>query len=376
MAIVRKRGEILHIQWYDPLLKKVMSLSTGLPANETNMHKAEKYAKQFQNKITHDYARKKEIGIHRITIKEAFDHFKQINQNKHPSTIIDYKRFYKKFTETFIENLSCTAINKLNVENWLMEIKKLDLSKNSIHGFGKQLNHFLNFLFEYNYTTMFKINSEVKTKPEIKEKIIFSDEDLTIIQKEMGEKNTNFKTAINLLMYTGLRSSDILNIQKSNIDLKNRTLRYYSPKRKKHREVAFHKKLIPILKVRIGEITDERLLDYSKVEHLGRAVTRYFRDIGIGGRGYTARTFRKTFISLCRSRYDIDASIVMELVGHEPQNTTDRYYNKVSLEKMRIELEKFRIPSVRTKRNNNDQITMAKPMARKLKLIKNNVLAG
>ena len=376
MAIVRKRGETLHIQWYDPLLKKIMSLSTGLPATETNMHKAEKYAKQFQKKISRDYTRKKEIGIHRITIKEAFNHFQQINQNKHPKTKADYKRFYKKFTETFIENLSCSAINKLNIESWLIEIKKLNLSQNSIHCYGKQLNHFLNFLFEYNYTTMFKINSEVKTRPEMKEKIIFNDEDLTVIQKELKQKNSNFRTALNLLMYTGLRSSDILSIQKSDIDLKNQILKYYSPKRKKHREVAFHKKLIPILKSRMAETTDEKLLEYCKVEHLGRAVTKYFKDIGIDGRAYTARTFRKTFISLSRSRFDIDASIVMELVGHEPLNTTDRFYNKISIEKMKLELEKFRVPVVQTKRKNNDQITMAKPMARKLKLLRNNVLTN
>jgi integrase len=115
------------------------------------------------------------------------------------------------------------------------------------------------------------------------------------------KKNSNFKTAINLLMYTVLRSSDILTIQKSDIDIKNRILRYYSPKRKRFREVAFHDKLLPILKSRMAEVTNSKLLNYNNIENLGRAVHRYFVDIGICGRGYTARTFRKTFISLCRS---------------------------------------------------------------------------
>ncbi|MFO7523957.1 MAG: site-specific integrase [Ignavibacteriaceae bacterium] len=349
MATVRKRGKVIHIQWFDPVEKKNFSMSTGLTAKDSNFRKAEKYAKQLQNKLSRDYQKQKEIGILRVTLKEAFEHFERINQSKHPKTLADYIRFYNKFVETFDENLPCTAINKLNVENWLMEIKNLDLAPNTIHGYGKQLNHFLNFLFEYSYTPMFKINKEVKTKPELKEKIILDDIALTKIVKGLHKKNSNFVSAINLLMYTGLRSSDILEIRASDIDLKNRVLKYYSPKRKKFREVAFHKKLVPILKKRIIEAKGERLLEYNNVENLGRAIKRYFEDIKINHKIYTARTFRKTFISLCRSRYDIDASIVMELVGHEHQNTTDRYYNKVSIEKMKLELEKFKIPLVKKK---------------------------
>ena len=73
---------------------------------------------------------------------------------------------------------------------------------------------------------------------------------------------------------------------------------------------------------------------------------RYLKDIKIYKRDYTARTFRKTFISLCRSRYNMDASIVRELVGHEHQNTTDRYYNQISIERMKEELKKFMIPKI------------------------------
>ena len=350
MAIVRKRGGTWHIQWFDPFEKKIKTMATGLVTNETNRKKAEQYAKQLQNKLTHDYKKQKEIGIQRVTIKEAFEHFKKINQNKNVKTIADYDRFYKKFTLTFDQDLAATSINKLNVENWLMEIKKIKLSQNTIHGYGKQLNHFLNFLFEYNYTQMFKINREVKTRAEVKEKIIFSDEDLTKIVRGLKDKNINFITALNLLMYTGLRSSDVLSIQKENIDLKNRILKYYSPKRKKFREVAFHKKLVPILKMRSKAANEGKFLEYENVENLGRAITNYMKVLNIGDKHYTARTFRKTFISLCRSRYDIDASIVMELVGHEPVNTTDRYYNSISIEKMRMELDKFKIPIVSTRK--------------------------
>jgi integrase len=350
MATVRKRGKSWHIQWYEPFEKKTKSLATGLVANETNRKKAEQYAKQLQSKLTHDYRKQKELGIQRVTIKEAFEHFKKINQNKNIKTIADYDRFYKKFTAVFDENLPCTNINKLNIENWLMEIKKLNFAQNTIHGYGKQLTHFLNFLFEYSYTQMFKINREVKTRAEIKEKVIFSDADFSKIMKNLKKKNLNFVTAINLLAYTGLRPSDLMTIKAENIDLLNRTMRYYSPKRKKFREIAFHEKLVPVLRKRIKEVRKGLILNYNNTENFGRAIRRYMEVLYFKGKQYSARTFRKTFISLCRSKYNMDASVVMELVGHEHLNTTDRYYNKISFDVMNQELKKYVIPVVKEKK--------------------------
>ena len=55
------------------------------------------------------------------------------------------------------------------------------MQKNSIFDIWNQGNHFLNFLFEYNYIQMFKINKDIKPESEIKEKIVFSDEDIVKI---------------------------------------------------------------------------------------------------------------------------------------------------------------------------------------------------
>ena len=152
------------------------------------------------------------------------------------------------------------------------------------------------------------------------------------------------------MAYTGLRPSDILTITGKDIDFPNRVLKYYSPKRKKFREIAFHEKLVPILRKRIKEIGKGKLLDYNEIGNLGKALRRYLKDIQLNGRNYSVRTFRKTFITLCRSRYDMDALIVMELVGHEHRNTTDRYYNQISINKMREELKKFRLPTIKKKK--------------------------
>ena len=142
MASVRKRGDLWHIQWYDPIEKKITSKSTGLNATEVNRKKAEFYAKKLQEELTERNKELKKIGVKRITINDAFQHFLRNNQNKNVKTIKDYNRFYKKFTEHFDPDDSCTSVTKLKVEAWLNEIKKLPFQPNTIHGYGKQCTHF------------------------------------------------------------------------------------------------------------------------------------------------------------------------------------------------------------------------------------------
>ena len=343
MPSIYKKGNKLYISWYDSIIGKRINRSTKLEDNEANRKKVEAYVQKLESKLKNDSDNFKRLGIKKISIKEAFEHFLRNNSDKHPKTIKDYHRFYNKFTEHFNENDAASSIDKLNVEAWLLEIKKLPLQKNSIFGYFKQCRHFLNFLFEYNYTQMFLINRDVKPKSEIKEKITFNQNQLQLIFDNLGQKNTNFKTLIYFAYYTGLRSSDLLGIKLEDIDIINRELKYYSPKRKKYRVIGFHKDLVPIITNRLHEIKEGKILNYQNVENLGRAVKVYFAEIGLPNTGYTSRTFRKTFITICRN-CDMDASIVAELVGHEHRSTADRFYNNITTNRMIKELEKFESP--------------------------------
>lgn len=350
MAIIILRGSILHLQWYDPVEKKVKTKSTGLTPTPANVKKVRLYANKLQHELTSKNKKLKEIGIQRISIQDAFNHLLRNNQEKHPKTIIDYHRFFNKFKESFDPEKPCSEINKMNVEAWLNKVKKLPMAKNSIHNYGKQLVHFLNFLFEYNYTSMFRINKDVRTKAELKEKITFTDQDITDIFSNLQKKNSNFQTVIHILFYTGLRPTDIFTIRVENINLNERILRYYSPKRDRYREIPFHKDLVKIIKKRVTEIKEGPLVRYARTEGLGYQILKYFEKIGLGGKKYSARTFRKTFITLCRSRFNIDASIVRQLVGHQHLNTTDRYYNEIGIKTMRDALDKFKRPVVKKKK--------------------------
>lgn len=174
---------------------------------------------------------------------------------------------------------------------------------------------------------MFKINRDVKPKPEIAQKIIFRHEDLLKIFDNLEQENENFKILVNILYYTGLRASNILNIDVSSIDLQRHELVYYSPKRKANRLIAFHEALVPVFAKVLKERQAGKLVNYKTVESLQRAISRYQQKIGLGTKSYTSRTFRKTFITIAR-KAGMDESVVKELVGHSHQSTTDKFYNR------------------------------------------------
>ena len=354
MASIYSKRDIIYVSWYDSITGKRFNKSTRLKATKENFRVAKSIANELQAGLQNEHDVYKELGIQKKTIAAAFEHFLKNNSDKHPKTIKDYHRFYKFFKTYFDENEVCTVITKLEMESWIIDIKKLPMQKNSIFDIWKQGNHFLNFLFEYSYIPMFRINKDIKPRSEIKEKIVFSDDDIIKIFDGLTTKNNNFKTLIYLAFYTGLRSSDMLSIKVSDIDLARRELKYYSPKRKVYRQVAFHEDLLPVLSARMNEINVGNLLDYNTVETLARACNSYFVKLKIIDKGYSARTFRKTFITIAR-RCRMDGSIVAELVGHAHSSTADRFYNRIDTELMIEELRKFRRPEI-----DNDKISEAR----------------
>lgn len=345
MASIYPKKGIIYISWYDSIRQRRRNLSLNLKNTPQNMKKALRIKKAMEEKLKKAKDNVRGLSIKRKTIQDAFEHFLQNNSSKHPKTIKDYYRFFDKFKGEFDENKPCMIITKLTVEQWLNELKKLPVKKNTIFGYFKQLNHFLNFLFEYNYIPMFKINRDVKPKVEIVEKIIIKPVDMAIIFAALSiiKKTENFKNLLHLLYYTGLRASDLLSLEIQNVDIESCSMKYYSPKKKVYRTISFHEDLIPVFNS-IKEVQQTgKVLDYKNVESLQQAISDYFQDIQLKGNKYTSRSFRKTFITVARKK-GLDETVVKELVGHEHASTADRYYNKIDEDIMRLELKKY--PSI------------------------------
>lgn len=343
MASVYTKNNKIYISWYDPFTGKNKNKSTKLSNTKQNRKKAQVIATELQKKINESYEKFKQIGIIKNTIGSAIDHFLKVNSDKHFKTIQGYKNFFSKFVTKFPEYEPCLLINKLTCEEWLLSFRKSRYQPNTLHGITKILKKFLNFLFEYNYVPVFKLNRDVTYKPEVKDIIVFQENDLKNMIDSLKDKNDNFKTAFYLLLYTGLRPSDIYNIKVDDIDLNKGTIKYFSEKTKEYFEVPFHPELKPILDERIKQIQEGKILEYETINNLGKAFRRFLAKLKLQHKGYTLRTFRKTFITLAHQS-GMDLATVSKLAGHKKITTTELYYNRLSISKQSSELKKFKLP--------------------------------
>ncbi|HSP86812.1 MAG TPA: tyrosine-type recombinase/integrase [Ignavibacteriaceae bacterium] len=141
-------------------------------------------------------------------------------------------------------------------------------------------------------------------------------------------------------MYSGFRPSDIKNLTKNQIDLKKMEMRFYSFKTGSWYVRPIHPKLKPILKIRLSEIDAEaKLFNYTEEKNMGKALSRYLEDIGLVGKNYNLRTFRKDFISRSQEA-GVPINAAASLVGHKSIKTTMTYYTKLSSNFLKNELKK------------------------------------
>lgn len=281
----RPNSKYIWIKWYDPETKKPVRRSTAdliRPNGQISpCLKGIKKDEKLAEKICDEIESAKKLNLTKSyfvplsdseagykSIDEAYKHFLKNNNKKSAATKYEFKNFFKVFSKYFPGNSPCNVIDKLSVENFLLSLSEevykkkvkdketnkvteiyLPYSKNSIYILQKNMNKFLDFLFEYEYLDKyFKINKDIKHKPEVKRKIIFSDNHINDILDQVDKENSNRKTAIYLLCYSGLRSSEILSIQIEDIDFNNQVFEYYSSKAKKYIKVPIHPFLIDIFK--------------------------------------------------------------------------------------------------------------------------------
>jgi integrase len=331
-----------YISYIDPDTGRTKNQSTKLLAVQSTKETAEKICEAFEEELEERKSILIKLNIQKTTIALAFDHFLKMNADKVEKTKYAYNFFYKWFTKSFNQHDPCTVINKISAEDWMIKMRGYYDEPNTLYGLYKVLNKFLNFLFEYSHIPVFKLNKNVKPKPIEKPIKVFDPLDLEKMIKNLSrkKKNSNFTTMFYLLLYTGLRPSDLVDIKVEDVDIESMTLDYYSSKVKIHHCIPLHEKLKPIITKRINEIKSGKLINYATTVDMGKAFRRYLTSIKLTGKGYNLRTFRKNFATRAFEN-GINLLSASRLLGHRTMQTTQKYYTHVEKLKLAEELKKL-----------------------------------
>jgi len=294
--------------------------------------------------------------IKHTTLKEEVENFykdyKKTNEN-YENRIKEFESTFKYLFLKFPENTR--ILNILNYEDWdnfrdfLIELPNTAIRRFGTKKHGKDINkiienilnekeekneevvllnnrtinkHFSIFSMFLNYLVRTKKikNNVIQSMPELKEiqnpYLNFEDEDVIKLFEKTKEKE--IKNFYKVAMYTGLRLSAIININKDDIDLKNNILSVPKDKTTNGiRKISIHKKIRNILKDFKNSNKEFLFYDTNNKDKIQKKINKKIFEILQVRK--TIHGFRKSFtIKLFQVTKDIN--LRKYVVGHSQKN--------------------------------------------------------
>lgn len=283
---------------------------------------------------------------------------------EYESVLIMFFKFIKEYLSIAIE------IKDFNVFI-LLQVKEADIIAFLVHTNFKHDNSpytrqkklsairsFYKWLLS-TYPSMLKENP-AKEIPNI-EKVVRIPKYLTLeqskkIQEVFTLKNSKFplrnNLIISLFLTTGLRASELININLEDINFSNNTIRINKGKGNKEREIVFSNKykerLLDYIALRnkknkVVKLSEPLFISYQNkrigIDGIEDICKKAYELMGLEKCGYTTHTLRHTAASLMYIYVKQDILLLKEFLGHSSINTT-QIYTHICNEKVKEAVEK------------------------------------
>ena len=270
-----------------------------------------------------------------IQIKEYF--LKSILDQKNYSikTFENYNRDLSKFFR-FLKEYKINDIKKITKETirlYFLKQKNNNISNRTLGRYYSSLNSFFIYSIEHEYidSNPLKFIDYPKYTKKIPEYIYDSQLEKLLNEKtsENIEIELRNKLIIYLLLDTGVRVSELVNIKVSDIDIEERIIRVLG-KGSKERFVFFTSKTKELLvsylsKRKENALVNNLLINYKGEKLTERSVQKIIKLVGEKiGLDIHPHLLRHTFATDLLNK-GADIRMIQELLGHENLDTTQIY---------------------------------------------------
>jgi site-specific recombinase XerD len=261
-----------------------------------------------------------------------------------PSTIYGYRKEVRKFID-YITSINISDVNLISTSTvrqyFYYSKESRGLCQSSISKIVATIKSFFNYLEEEeiivkNPTRKIRIPKKIYRIPSVMSKF---EVDLIIKSVDFAplrcrKNNTRDKLVLSLLYYTGIRKSELLNLNWTDINLSKSFIIIRRGKGGKDRLIPLHKEVTELL----DKYLDERLPLKTEALIIGEQGRRmcncsfvnllkmYLAISGLKRKGYTAHSFRHTFATHLIEA-GVDLFKVQKLLGHASLDTTKIYIN-------------------------------------------------
>jgi integrase/recombinase XerD len=249
-------------------------------------------------------------------------------QRKSPNTIKTYKREIEKYQEWLQEKgTGIGQLKKVDIQSYMYYLEEQKKSVTTIDKTAGVIRTFVKYLGKPELTFGLEIQPVEKNK-HIES---LSPKEYTQLIKRVKEDGNQRNIAIvHLLLHTGIRISELCNLDRSHIDLENNELTV--DKNKDTRIIPLSKEAKEYLRVYLESHSNEAVFASSRTgERLSERTIQYM----LKSYDVTPQILRHTF---CQRLIDsnVDVETVSRLAGHKDINVTKKYI-KTQMNKRKVE---------------------------------------
>lgn len=240
------------------------------------------------------------------------------------SSVKTYKSAYKHTTK--LHSQCFRDLKTIHLQSVVDEVKSPSMARMTKILFQQLYTYALeNDIVEKDYSQFVKLTA----KKEKKEKSTLTDADIQTMWNKVGE--VPYADLIVILLYTGMRIGELLDMTKENVNLE---ARYMVGGNKteagKNRVIPIHKRIVPLIQKRIDESESEYLFTNTLGKKLTYALfmSKYWGMILPHLEGqHSPHDTRHTFVSKMDS-LGVNRIIIQKIVGHSNKDITDIYTHK------------------------------------------------
>lgn len=282
---------------------------------------------------------------------EKFLDYIAIEKRYSPHTITSYKKDLQDFADFVLkteasDNLK--TVDKKVIRNFIVHLSEREIAKRSINRKLSSLRSFYLYLLRIGDVESTPMETVASLKFFVEKQIPFSQEEMQQLEVEVERKADMTlleKLIIETLYQTGMRKSELCNLQYQNVDFSNMELKLQG-KGNKERVVPVSQKLIEefcnYLAIRVAQADFE---DYFFVNQKGKKLTEKFVYLVVNKYLSYVTTKTKRSPHILRHSFathilnnGAEISKVKKLLGHASLAST-QVYTSANIEELRKVIE-------------------------------------
>ena len=277
-----------------------------------------------------------DLELANTTFKEVYEKWSKIKYPKvSHSAILGYQSAYNNVEK--LHNMKIKDIKARHLQEAIDNCSKGQATKKKIKFlFGQMFAYAMqNDIITKDYSEFVdigKASEESKREP-------FSNKEIELLWKHID--NIEFIDTILIMIYSGFRIGELLELETKNIDLVNMTLTGgLKTEAGKNRLVPIHPKILPLIEKRYNKDNQYLIINFKgkKMKYDNYYKEKFIPIMEQLNMKHRPHDCRHTFATLL-SNANANATAIKKMIGHESYATTEKIYTHKDIEELRKNVE-------------------------------------